>query len=98
MYYRAIKMKNGGEEAKYRHFELLENAYTWLIPSEEKQQREYWHIKSLDSIMALCNEWETPTTNVRACNVEVVGWNEMGEEMTLYVQQVHTWQDALPQF
>jgi hypothetical protein len=34
----------------------------------------------------------------RMGHVEVVGWNELNEETTIYIQTVDAWDSALPNF
>jgi hypothetical protein len=96
MPYRAIKMKNGGEEVEFRHFETLVGAYTWLIPSEEVYDCEHWSLKPYPEVLDLCKKWDT--SKGQDCIMELVGWNEMEKETSVYIQRVSNWQDALPKF
>jgi hypothetical protein len=95
--YRAIKYTDGGEAVEFRHFNTLNAAYTWLVPANAVQQEERWHIKLLPPLM---RAFETVMNRAGRMegHVEVVGWNEMEEETTVYIQTVEAWDDALPNF
>ncbi len=97
MYYRALKYTNGGEEVTFRNFILLENAYNCLMPSPETQQQERWHIKMLPPVMHLFNNWMN-NHGGQGTHWEVIGWNELDPETTIYIQTVQSWDSALPQF
>ena len=89
--YRALKMVNGGEEAEFRHFNTLNTAYEWLIPRNERQMEEGWHIRLLHAVCREFEEWNA--------SVVTIGWNEVtNREETRYIQYVDAWDDALPQF
>jgi hypothetical protein len=94
--YRAIKYTDGGEAVEFRHFNTLNAAYTWLVPSIAVQQEERWHIKLLTAVIrcfeGMMNRADMPN------HAEIVGWNEMQPETTIYIQTVQAWDDALPRF
>ena len=96
MYYRAIKMKNGGEEVEFSHFMTLFRAYTWLLPSEEEEEKDDWHIKPFPVILDATRPWQF--SDIRGCHVEVMGFTDKNRETTHYIQYVDGWQDALPKF
>ncbi len=90
--YRAIRMFNGGEDQRFKHFDSLVEAYTWLIPSLQDQEDERWHIKLLPAIRQDMEE--------RNFKIVTVGFNEMqnSRECTLYIQIVKDYQDDTPKF
>jgi hypothetical protein len=89
--FRALKMINGGEQVEYKHFNTLNAAYTWLIPDNQMQEEERWHIKMLPAIRREIEEWNL--------NVITIGWNELeAREETRYIQRVDMWNDDLPRF
>ena len=89
--FRALKMINGGEQVEYKHFNTLNAAYTWLIPDNQTQEEERWHIKMLPAIRREIEEWNL--------NVITIGWNELeAREETRYIQRVDMWNDDLPRF
>ena len=97
MFYRALKYTNGGEEVVFRNFRYLNEAYAWILPANAVQEAERWHIKLLPP---LSRAFETVMNRAGRMegHVEVVGWNEMEEETTVYIQTVEAWDDALPRF
>lgn len=97
MYYRALKYTNGGEEVEFRHFNCINAAYKWLVPTLPIQSSEKWHIKLLPALIHAF-EMDMNTYGRIKGHLEVVGWNEMVEETTLYIQTVDAWDDALPNF
>ena len=97
MFYRALKYTNGGETVEFRHFHSLNNAYDWLIPINDIQANERWHIKLLQPVVRAFDTW----ANQHGSHIgltEVVGWNEMDPETTIYIQTVAAWDTALPNF
>lgn len=97
MFYRALKYTNGGETVEFRHFHSLNAAYTWLVPINAIQEAERWHIKLLPAVSYLFDTFMNRTGNLTR-HVEIVGWNEMEPETTIYIQTVDAWDDALPSF
>ena len=97
MFYRALKYTNGGEEVEFRHFQSLNNAYDWLIPINDIQANERWHIKMIQPVVRAFDTW----TNQHGSPIgltEVIGWNELENETTIYIQTVTAWDSALPNF
>lgn len=89
--FRALKMINGGEEVEFKNFNTLNAAYEWLIPNNQTQEEERWHIKMLPAIRREIEEWNL--------NVITLGWNELeAREETRYIQRIDMWTDALPRF
>jgi hypothetical protein len=89
--YRALKMFNGGEQVEYRHFNTLTAAYEWLIPNNQTQEEERWHLKLLPAIRREFEDWNM--------TVVTMGWNELeNNEQTRYIQRVDMWNDYLPRF
>jgi len=97
MYYRALKYTNGGEEVEFRHFQSLNDAYTWLIPINTIQRNELWHIKMLPLIVCAFDTWANQHGSVIGLT-ESIGWNEMDPETTIYIQSVASWDSATPRF
>ncbi len=98
MLYRAIRHVD--EETSYEgkmyqicHFESITDAYKWLIPSQEVQERERWHIRLLWSVIEDFKVYEN--------TIEDVGHNEpRNPEQTpparLYIQKVMHMDEPLP--
>jgi hypothetical protein len=97
MYYRALKYTNGGEEVEFRHFQSLNAAYTSLIPINDIQENERWHIKMLQPVVRAFDTWANQHGSVIGLT-EVIGWNELDLETTIYIQSVASWDSALPRF
>jgi hypothetical protein len=81
----------------FRNFRYLNEAYVWVLPVNAVQEAERWHIKLLP---ALTRAFETVMNRDRRMegHTEVVGWNELEEETTIYIQTVDAWDSALPNF
>jgi hypothetical protein len=89
--YRAIKMINGGEQVEYKHFNTINAAYDWLIPTNTQQEEERWHLKLLPAVCREFVDWNA--------TVVTMGWNEQeNNEQTRYIQRVDMWNDYLPRF
>lgn len=89
--FRALKFMNGGEQVEYKHFNTLNAAYEWLIPNNQQQYDERWHIKMLHAVRREFEEWNL--------TVVTIGWNELNDaEETRYIQRVEMWNDELPRF
>ncbi len=95
MYYRAIKVTDGGAQVTYKHFTSITEAYKYFLPSLEDQRQDSWHIKLLWSVVEdfKC-ETDMKTT-------QKIGWNEVlnPEETTFYslfVQKVEHFDIPLP--
>ena len=97
MFYRALKYTNGGEEVEFRHFQNLNTAYNWLMPTNAAQEAERWHIKMIQPVVRAFDTWMNQHGNMIGLT-EVIGWNEMDPETTIYIQTVATWDSALPNF
>ncbi len=97
MFYRALKYTNGGEEVVFRNFRYLNEAYAWLVPINAVQEAERWHIKLLPPLMRVFETVMNRDGRMEG-HTEVVGWNELEEETTIYIQTVDAWDDALPNF
>jgi hypothetical protein len=92
-----MKYTNGGEEVEFRHFRFLNEAYAWLMPTNATQEAERWHIK-LFPALTRAFEMAMNRSGSMVGHMEVVGWNEMDPEKTVYIQTVDAWDDALPNF
>jgi hypothetical protein len=90
--YRAIKLFNFGQEVAFRHFTTLDDAYTWLLPNNARQEEERWHIKLKYAVRR-----EFDNDNVQT-SIVTVGWNEEENNEIQYIQRVEMWSDALPRF
>ena len=98
MLYRAIRYidEEDGYEGKLfeiKHFGSVTDAYKWLIPSLEIQERDRWHIRLLWSVIEDLKVYET--------TIEDVGHNEpQNPEQTppthLYIQKVEYMDSPLP--
>jgi hypothetical protein len=93
MYYRAIKMIDGGKEIHTAHFEAIEDAYKWMKPSENEMIYERWHLKMLWALREEIERWPT--------SVPRVGYTDpMNPEVELvkdlYIQKVQHFDDPLP--
>lgn len=98
MLYRAIRHideENGyeGKTCVIRHFASVTDAYKWLQPTLEVQERERWHIRLLWSVIEDLKVYEA--------NIEEVGYNEpLNPEQTppmrLYIQKVDFIDEPLP--
>ena len=95
MYYRAIKVTNGGSSVAYKHFTSVTEAYKYFMPTLEDQRQESWHIKLLWSVVEDFKCENTVNTSQK------IGWNDVlnPEEdtfYTLYIQKVEDYQTSLP--
>ena len=95
MYYRAIKVTDGGASVAYKHFTSVTEAYKYFMPSLEDQRQESWHIKLLWSVV----EGFKRETDMKM--TQKIGWNEVvnPEEdtyYTLYIQKVEHFDVHLP--
>jgi hypothetical protein len=98
MFYRAIRIIHEddgyeGTTSVIRHFESLTDAYKWLIPSLDVQEKERWHIRLLRAVIEDLKMYETP--------IEDIGHNEpLNPEQTplthLYIQKVEVMDSPLP--
>lgn len=95
MYYRAIKVTDGGAAVSYMHFTSITDSYKHFLPSLEDQRQDSWHIKLLWSVVEdfKC-ETDMKTT-------QKIGWNDVKnpEEdtcYTLYIQRVDHFEIPLP--
>ena len=94
MFYRAIRWMNDGESFAIHHFSSIIEAYKWLVPTQDIQEKERWHVRLLWTVIEDFRGYENYIKNI--------GHNEPlnPEEfpMTrLYIQQVETIQSPLPQ-
>ncbi len=91
--YRAIRTINGGETIEIKHFMASRDAYAWLTPSSEIQQRDRWHIKLLWTVIE-------GLRNARNSNQPhpwvSVGNDELLEGVHTYIQEVRDFQTPLP--
>ena len=95
MYYRAIKVTDGGVQVKYKHFTTIAEAYRYFLPSIEDQRQESWHIKLLWSVV---KDFKCET-DMKI--IQKIGWNDIinPEEdtcHTLYIQHVDHFEIPLP--
>lgn len=93
MFYRAIRWMNDGESFDVYHFTSIVDAYKWLVPTMEIQEKERWHVRLLWTVIE-----EFKMSEIR---IDAVGHNEPlnPEEFPLtrlYIQKVETIQDPLP--
>jgi hypothetical protein len=94
MFYRAIRWMNDGESFAIHHFSSIVDAYKWLVPTPDIQEKERWHVRLL---WTLIEDFKTPSAIL-----DDVGHNEPlnPEEFPitrLYIQKVETIQSPLPQ-
>ena len=93
MFYRAIRWMNDGESFDIHHFSSIVDAYKWLVPPSDIQEKERWHVRLLWTVIEDFNGYENYIKNI--------GHNEPlnPEEFPitrLYIQQVDTIQFPLP--
>ncbi len=98
MLYRAICLKDqeDGFEGKLfqiRHFQSVTDAYKWLQPAREDQERERWHLRLLWSVVEDFKVYEM--------DIQEIGYNEpQNPEETqltrLFIQKVEYMDSPLP--
>ena len=93
MYYRAIRLINGGETTELTHYKEIRDAYVWTKPSDQEAEVDHWHLKFLWAILEEFHV-DPATTLVR------VGWSEPTQvyETSVYIQKVDHYDDPLPKF
>ena len=61
MMYRAIKFINDGMEVCYKHFDTIEEAFKYYLPSLDDQEADSWHIQVLWKVIeTFANDTELP--------------------------------------
>jgi hypothetical protein len=93
MVYRAIRWMNDGESYAIHHFTSIVDAYKWLVPTQDIQEKERWHVRLLWVVIEDFNGYEN--------YIQMIGHNEPlnPEEFPvtrLYIQHVETIRFPLP--